>query len=303
MTRLSIRHETVYRYEKPVDFGLHRLMVRPRDSHADRLVDASLQLSPPGETRWVYDASGNCICWYQPLGAAQMLSIVSNLVIERFPAPLAPLPVDDPRTAMPIVYGLADRAVLSPFIAPATDADARVQAWLRGHLGAPDEPALAFLTRLTRAIRAEFAYAERTEAGVQAPGDTIALASGACRDFAWLMIEALRRLGYAARFVTGYLHSPKLDRPEADRAHQGAGATHAWCDVFLPGLGWMEFDPTNGLAESPDLIRVAAVRTPEEAAPISGAILGDPGRCEMSVKVQVRMLPEPGETAPLLGAA
>lgn len=305
MTRLSIRHETVYSYGQPVAFGPHRLMVRPRDSHADRLVDASLELSPPGETRWTYDALGNCICWYQPQGQAQQLRIVSSLVIERFPAPLAPLQIDNPHTAMPIVYGLADHAVLAPFIAPATDSDAAVLDWVRGHIARPDEPALDFLSRLTGAIHAEFRYGERAAAGVQSPAYTIARSSGTCRDFAWLMIEALRRLGYAARFVTGYLYSPTADRADADVARLGAGATHAWCDVFLPGLGWMEFDPTNGLAESPDLIRVAAVRTPEEAAPISGAIVGEPGRCEMSVSVQVRLLPEPvpGDAAPLLGAA
>lgn len=286
MTRLSIRHETLYRYGQAVGFGPQRLMVRPRDSHADRLVDASLELSPPGDVRWMYDALGNCLCWYHPLGQAEELRIVSNLVIERFPAPL-PL-LADPHTAAPIAYSLADRTVLEPFIAPATEADPCVQAWLQAHMSAPDEPALAYLTRLNRAIHSEFRYAEREEAGVQLPGVTVAAGQGACRDFAWLMIEALRRLGYAARFVTGYLYAPNSDRPDAGPAHKGGGATHAWCEVFLPALGWMEFDPTNGLAESPDLIRVASTRTPEP--PISGAIVGDPLSCEMSVTVEVRMV-------------
>lgn len=295
MTRLSIRHETTYRYGQPVGFGPQRLMVRPRDSHADRLMEAQLELSPPGETRWVYDALGNCLCWYQPQGPANTLRIVSSLVIERFPAPLAPLRVNNPHTAMPIVYALADHAVLAPFIAPVTDADAAVD-WVRGHIARPDEQALDFLTRLTQAIRNEFVYDERSQAGVQTPGETVGRGAGACRDFAWLMVEALRRLGYAARFVTGYLYSPHLDQdgaPETDGGHRGAGATHAWCEVFLPDLGWMQFDPTNGLAESPDLIRVGATRTPEEAAPISGSILGDPQSCELSVTVEVRMLRPP----------
>jgi transglutaminase-like putative cysteine protease len=290
MTRLSIRHETVYRYGQPVGFGPHRLLVRPRDSHADRLVEASLELYPPGKTRWVYDALGNCLCWYQPRGASTELSIVSNLVIDRYPAPLAPLPLDDPHTATPIIYSLADRAVLEPFIVPATDADPMVRQWVQAHMGQGDEPVLQFLQRLTRAIHTEFVYGERHAAGVQNPGETIAQGSGTCRDFAWLMVEALRRLGYAARFVTGYLYSPAMDRADQGGRNLGAGATHAWCDVFLPGLGWIEFDPTNGLAESPDLIRVGSTRTPDEAAPISGAIIGDPQTCEMSVKVQVHMM-------------
>ena len=109
------------------------------------------------------------------------------------------------------------------------------------------------------------------------------MGSGACRDFAWLMVESLRRLGYAARFVTGYLYSPG-----AGATVRGAGATHAWCEVFLPELGWTEFDPTNALAESPDLIPVAMTRTPVEAAPVSGAIYGDGGQSNLTVHVDVR---------------
>jgi transglutaminase-like putative cysteine protease len=296
MTRLSIRHETTYRYGRPVGFGPQRLMVRPRDSHADRLVDASLWLSQPGDTRWMYDALGNCICWYHPQGEAGELSIVSNLVMERYPAPLPMLA--DPHTAVPITYGIADRMVLEPFILPATDVDTVVQGWIQAHMSRPGEPALAYLTRLTRAIHGEFRYAARDEAGTQIPSITISTGQGTCRDFAWLMIEVLRRLGYAARFVTGYLYSPRLDRPDAEPGRLGAGSTHAWCEAFLPALGWVEFDPTNGLAESPDLIRVASTRMPEP--PISGAIVGDPGSCEMSVKVEVRQIPE---QTPLQGAA
>lgn len=293
MTRLSIRHETTYRYGRPVGFGPQRLMVRPRDSHADRLVDASLELSQAGDVRWMYDALGNCICWYHPAGEADRLSIVSNLVIERYPAPL---PVADPHTAVPILYNVADRQVLEPFIAPATDIDGVVQDWVQAHMSWSNEPALAYLTRLTQAIHSEFRYSAREEAGTQIPSITVSSGQGTCRDFAWLMIEVLRRLGYAARFVTGYLYSPKADQPDADRAHVGAGATHAWCEAFLPSLGWMEFDPTNGLAESPDLIRVASTRMPEP--PISGAIVGDPGSCGMEVTVEVRLVDESSQNTP-----
>ncbi len=298
MTRLSVRHETVYRYGRAVGFGPQRLMVRPRDSHADRLVDASLELSLPGDTRWMYDALGNCICWYHPQGQADELRIVSNLVIERFPAPL--LALTDPHTAVPIVYSIADRMVLEPFITPATEVDQSVRAWMRGHMNGPDEPALAYLTRLTQAIHDEFRYGVRDEVGTQIPGITISTGAGTCRDFAWLMTEVLRQLGYAARFVTGYLHSPHADRPGADGAYSGAGATHAWCEVFLPVLGWVEFDPTNGLTESPDLIRVASTRMPEPA--ISGAIIGDPLSFDMSVTVEVHMEPEPSSDGPPVAA-
>jgi transglutaminase-like putative cysteine protease len=282
MSRLIIRHETRYSYDWAVRFSPHRLLMRPRDSHAVRLLQASLELSPTGATRWVYDALGNCVCLFTPASASTELCIVSNLVIERFPSPLAPLAMDNPHTASPIVYGAADRAVLEPFMIPASpDDDPILLEWVRSHMGHHDEPVLDFLQRLNGSIKAEFTYNERGEEGVQIPSRTLWLKSGSCRDFAWLMVESLRRLGYAARFVTGYLYSP------ANSDVRGGGATHAWCEVFLPSLGWMEFDPTNGLAESADLIAIATVRTPEEASPVSGRIIGNPGRSNLSVSVSV----------------
>lgn len=284
MVRLRIRHETLYAYERPVGFATHRLMVRPRDSHAIRLVDAALTVSPPGEVRWLYDALGNSVCCFTPAGESAALSIVSELTIERYPARLDLAPVKDPQTVTPIVYPPADRAVLAPFIAPVTDdPDGVLLNWLRAQVGRSDEPALDFLVRLNRAIRQQFAFGVREHGAAQDPAHTVALGSGACRDFAWLMVEGLRRLGYAARFVTGYLYSPSLGA-----AVRGAGATHAWCEVFLPHLGWTEFDPTNALVESPDLIPVAVARTPDEAAPVTGAIFGDGGAATLTVHVDVR---------------
>lgn len=285
MVRLNIRHETLYTYERPVRFAPHRLLTRPRDSHATRVVDAHLTLSPPGQTRWLYDALGNSVCWFTPDGESRALSIVSELVIERFPASLTRRDVADPQTATPIFYSPGDRSVLDPFIDPVSeDRGGRLLDWLRDQIGSPREPALEFLLRLNRTIRASFDYSARDQGAAQEPGQTVAVGSGTCRDFAWLMVEALRRLGYAARFVTGYLYSPKTAASDV----RGAGETHAWCEVFLPELGWTEFDPTNAIAESPDLIPVAVTRTPAEAAPVSGAIYGDGGQSELAVHVDVR---------------
>ena len=283
MARLRILHETLYAYERPVSFAAHRLLLRPRDSHAIRVVEALMTVSPPGEIRWLYDALGNSVCSFTPGGESRALSIVSELVIQRYPAPLADIQVRDPQTATPIVYAPADRTVLAPFMEPATDdPDGHLLRWLRGRMGGPHEPALDFLMRLTRAIRDEFEYQPRDRGAAQDPHFTVRVGSGTCRDFAWLMVEALRRLGYAARFVTGYIYSP------AHAEVRGAGATHAWCQAFLPELGWTELDPTNGLAESADLIPVAVARTPAEAAPISGAIMGDGGQATLTVHVDVR---------------
>lgn len=291
MGRLRILHETLYTYERPVQFGPQRLMVRPRDSHALRIVEASLTLYPPGETRWSYDANGNCVCVFQPGGEASSMRVTSELLIDRFPAPLAPPRIRDPHTLTPIIYAAEDRITLEPFIVPVTDdPDAILLRWLRDQDTCREETALEFLLRINRVIHEQFDYQAREAEGVQSPVETLTLRSGACRDLAWLMVESLRRLGYAALFATGYIHSPGSQI-------RGAGATHAWCEVFLPDLGWLEFDPTNGLAESPDLIRVAATRSPAQALPVSGAIIGDPGAARLHVSVDVSLVREVEQAA------
>lgn len=292
MSRLIIRHETRYTYEREVALGPHELLLRPRGGHALRVVEGSLTFSPRGETRWRYDAYGNCVCQLTPLEPAAEFMVLSELEIERFPAPLAPQEVDDPHTATPIVYPPADRAVLGPYIEPATDdPESVLLRWLHEHAPEVGEPALDYVLRLNTAIHGAFHYEARHEEGVQAPHETVTMGKGACRDFAWLMVEVLRRLGFASRFVSGYLYSPGLD------GVRGAGATHAWCEAFLPAFGWMDFDPTNGLAEAAALIPVAVSRTPAEAAPVSGVVLGDPGQSRLEVTVDVTLsAPEPALT-------
>jgi transglutaminase-like putative cysteine protease len=282
MPRLHIRHESLYSYDSPVEFGWWRLLMRPLDSHAMRLIHASMEM-PPSTVRWTYDAYGNCVCFLKPEAASKRLKVVNNLLVDRYPSPLAAISIDNPGSTMPIVYSLADRTVLEPFIAPAgDDDDPRYHYWLQSLSPRTDEPALDVLRRITSAIHAGFNYGAREEEGTQSPSETVALNSGTCRDFAWLMIESVRRLGFAARFATGYLYSPGA-------SVRGAGATHAWCEVFLPDLGWTEFDPTNDLVESSSLIRVATTRTWQESDPMSGVVVGD-ARAELKVAVDVDLV-------------
>jgi hypothetical protein len=286
MPRLRIRHESLYTYSEPVTFGRWRLLMRPLDTHATRLISASLE-TPPCDLKWTYDAYGNCVCHLQPYGKASFLKVVNNLVVDRYPAPLASVAIDNPCSTAPIVYHLADRAILEPFIAPVTGDDtSRYREWLRAQMREHDEPALNFLQRINSTIHDTFVYGAREEAGTQGPAQTVELQTGTCRDFAWLMIESVRRLGFAARFATGYLYSPNV-------TVRGAGATHAWCEVFLPDLGWMEFDPTNALVESAALIRVATTRTWKESDPMNGSIFGA-ARCHLHVAVDVDLIDETG---------
>jgi YD repeat-containing protein len=256
--------------------------MRPLDTHATRLIEATLE-TPPGRTKWSYDAYGNSVCHLFPSAESNRLSVVNNLLVDRYPSPLARVDVDNPGSNVPIIYSQADRTILEPFIAAATDDRAPdYLEWVRAHAPTAAEPAVDFLRRLNSEIHQRFAYRVRNEHGIQSPSQTVALGSGTCRDFAWLMIETVRRLGLAARFATGYIHSPGT-------TVRGSGATHAWCEVFLPDIGWTEFDPTNGLVESSSLIRVAATRTWSEASPMNGVIYGD-AVCTLSVAVDVDLV-------------
>jgi transglutaminase-like putative cysteine protease len=137
---------------------------------------------------------------------------------------------------------------------------------------------------LCYAIHESFAYSRRPEAGTQPPLITLRLRRGTCRDFALLMMEAVRSLGLAARFVTGYVYVP--DRDGSDM--RGGGSTHAWCQVYLPGAGWVEFDPTNGIVGNRDLIRVGVAREPRQAIPLTGSYAGVASDyAGMSVQVNV----------------
>jgi transglutaminase-like putative cysteine protease len=141
---------------------------------------------------------------------------------------------------------------------------------------------LAILSDMVETIRREFQYQRRPKAGTQDPVQTLELQTGSCRDFALLMIEALRSLGFAARFVSGYIYTP------GRTSHQGGGAAHAWVQVYLPGCGWLEIDPTNGIFGNRDLIRIAVARDHKQAAPLTGSFNGMRGAYQgMSVSVSV----------------
>jgi transglutaminase-like putative cysteine protease len=159
--------------------------------------------------------------------------------------------------------------------------DRWAQQFLR-HDGRTDTTEM--LAAMTHAIRQNLTYLAREESGVQDPVRTLRLGAGSCRDFAVLMMEAVRSLGLAAHFVSGYLYVPEDRRG----GRVGGSATHAWLRVYLPVAGWIEFDPTNGIVGNHDLIRVAVVRDPRQAVPVSGTWTGFPSDAlGMTVEVEV----------------
>jgi transglutaminase-like putative cysteine protease len=289
MTVLRVHHKTTYLYKKPVEFGEHRLMSRPRDSHDLRLLDTTLVIDPPASTiRWIHDVFGNSIAIATFGQAAQRLVFESGFRAEHFPTQAQALDVESYATKFPFNYSADDAMDLAHTRdRHYADPEHKIDTWAKAVLEETEGGAtLAVLTAITKAIKRQFEYKEREAFGVQSPLETLELGSGSCRDFAVFMMEAARSLGLAARFVSGYLYDEKLIGAESGLL--GGGATHAWTQVFLPGAGWVEFDPTNALIGGRNLIRVAVARDASQAAPLIGSYSGTPEDfVSMSVEVQV----------------
>jgi transglutaminase-like putative cysteine protease len=292
---LSINHETVYRYERPVTFSEHRAMFRPRDSHDLRVIDAQLTLSPPGNVRWIHDVFSNSIAVITFDRAASELRFDSQIEIEHYGLHEPAFPIRSYAATYPFRYDNGQVVDLLPTLqCHYPDPEGAVSAWARQFVDCGGVDTQELLVRITHANKERFVYQRRAIKGTQAPTETLALGSGTCRDFALFMIEAVRSLGMPARFVTGYLYDPSADpgtTPSAEATGQalsGTGATHAWVQVYLPGAGWVEFDPTNGLVGGAHLIRVAVARDPRQAIPFSGSYRGYASDfIEMEVSVQV----------------
>ncbi len=269
---LRIRHSTTYRYAGPVQFGPHRLMLRPRDSFDLRVVDTALSISPRARLRWMHDAYGNSVAVAHFDTPADTLDIVSELVVQRFGSALPRTEIESDVAVTGIVYSDGERAVLQPYLdLAAADPDGVLDQWLGDFRAQIDQGSGHLLRDLAHSIYGGLSYALRYDEGTQHPADTLRLAAGSCRDYAWLFIELARRMGFAARFVTGYIH----DRtPDASGLVSSVGLTHAWADVFIPGDGWVEFDPTNDLVADRQLLRVAVARVPEDASPVAGSFTG-----------------------------
>ncbi len=297
MPTLSVHHLTRYRYSAPVTFGVHRLMIRPRDGHDMRILDSALALSPRASVRWEFDTFGNSVAYASFEGTSDELTIDSSLVLRRFVFD-EPVSTLRPRASVyPFTYGEDESIDLAPLMQLQCPQDRpALEAWLRQALPVLPGRSLEVLQALSEAIHARFDYRRREEAGVQTPGATLAIASGTCRDFAFFFMEAARLLGFAARFVTGYLNDPSVDAADDTGATLlGGGATHAWAEIFVPGAGWIEFDPTNRIVAGHNLIRVATTRTPAQASPVQGAFRGDGVAVAMEVSVTVRTLTDDGE--------
>jgi transglutaminase-like putative cysteine protease len=292
MPILSIRHLTRYRYRKPVAFGEHRMMFRPLESYDQRVLSSSLTISPnPTRLHQVHDVFGNCVAIARFSGRAREIVFESRVSLDHRPQPAFASLDGDIETyveALPLTYAPEDLPdLLHSMQRQHPEAGGAVERWARSFVRHDGQTRLqTLLADMTQAIHGDFNYGKRLHGAPQAPAETLSLRGGTCRDFAVLMMDAVRSLGLAAQFVSGYLYCPP--RQVGGLTRIGGGHTHAWLRVYLPACGWVEFDPTNGIVGNTDLVRVAIARDPRQALPLYGTWAGDTGAyLGMDVEVDV----------------
>ena len=270
MPILTVRHITSYRYRHPVAFGEHRMMLRPRDDRDQKVLESELAITPePSRITWTRDAFGNHVATARFADRAAVLHVESRICIDHAPVDFRADDIAPSARGYPFAYAADELPELARYIAqPAPPRD--IARWAEGFL-APDGSAgtHALLTGMTQTIKRTFRHGARHQKGTQDPALTLRLASGSCRDLAVLMISGLRSLGFAARFVSGYLN---IADPDDDSLT--GGNTHAWVQAYVPGPGWVDFDPSSGAVGSENLVRVAVVNAPDEAIPLQGSWIG-----------------------------
>ena len=285
MITLKIHHRTTYRYRQLVSLGPHRLMLRPRESRDLRLISGEVVVTPTAVVTWAHDVFGNAVAM------ANFQAMADNLVIDS----IAELQLN--AAAWP-VFDIAATAIFYPFRysddewidlgalanQQYSDPAGRLRGWARTFVRSNPTDTLALLKDLSAGVPAQISYQSREDEGTQSPVQTLNRGWGSCRDFAVLFVEAARSLGFGARIVSGYLYNPDLDFVGST----GAGSTHAWAEVYVPGAGWITFDPTHRSVGGINLIPVAVARDIRQTMPVAGSFVGMTNAFQgMSVEVHV----------------
>jgi transglutaminase-like putative cysteine protease len=288
MPILTIRHVTTFQYKQPVAFGEHRMMLHPRDDGDQKVLESELVITPePSQFSWMRDIHGNHVAIARFAGRACELRFESTIHLDHAPAGFRAADIEDFARTHPFTYRAEDTGGLARVIAPRSQHPS-VDRWAAEFLRADGSAdTYELLVDMTQTIRRTFKHKARHEKGTQDPARTLELASGSCRDVAVLMIEALRSLGIAARFVSGYLH---LAEDDDDRVT--GGNTHAWVQAYVPGPGWVDFDPSSGMVGNQNLVRVAVVHDPRHAIPLQGTWIGSTSD-HLAMKVAVKVTAAP----------
>jgi transglutaminase-like putative cysteine protease len=264
-------------------------MLRPRESHELRLVSSEIKTWPASTLSWAQDVFGNSIATTSFAVDSDTLVIESTVTLELTSKPWPVFPIDARAVNYPFSYSADEQADLGALISlQYPDSSGQLSSWAAGFVRGNPTDTLALLKDLNAGVSATISYQVREDEGTQSPTRTLNLGFGSCRDFAVLFVEAARALGFGARIVSGYVFT---------RTHQWrAGTTHAWAEVFIPGAGWISFDPTNRQTGSYDLIPVAVARALSQAMPVSGTFIGT-GSDQLAHIVSVRVTEQPARNA------
>jgi transglutaminase-like putative cysteine protease len=251
----EIEHLTRYRYSLPVQLAEHVLRFLPLARPGQRLVDYRLHIEPQPEQRAMSsDGWGNPVERVRFGGTTTELAIALQLVVET-----VDMPTSMPRRPVPLDYGV-EAPGLGPYLAPL--ADAGVLLPVLSELPDPGtSDVLTLLTALNHAVHGLYHHGVRIDGAPRTPAETLARGEGVCRDLTVLFMAAARQLGIAARFVSGY------QQGDGVRARR---YLHAWPEVYLPGSGWVGFDPTHDCLAGADHVAISGGPTAEAVAPVEG---------------------------------
>jgi transglutaminase-like putative cysteine protease len=282
---LRILHKTTYRFHEQVTLWPHRLMLRPRESRDLRLISSNVTVTPPATVTWAYDVFGNAVAAATFQSTSDRLEIDSVVELQLDAAAWPVFDIAASAIHYPFRYSDDEWIDLGALAAQQyPDAEGRLGNWARRFVRSNPTDTLALLKDLSAGVSEAIRYQSREDEGTQSPSDTLDRGWGSCRDFAVFFAEAARSLGFGTRIVSGYLYNPD----HRSIGSSDAGSTHAWAEVYVPGAGWITFDPTNRSVGGFNLISVSVVRDIRQAVPVSGSYLGMINAfAGMSVKVLV----------------
>lgn len=280
MKRYRIIHRTYYNYSNTVTLGEHELLLRPREGHDLRIESFVLNITPTAKVYWHRDVEDNSVAMVNFTQPTRQLMVESEVIIQQYNESPLDFIVADSALNYPFLYSKDDEQLLSPYrVLPDEKTRVLLNNWIFNIWKSTERiQTYTLLQRLTKTISVSLVYKVREEPGVQTAMETLSLGSGSCRDFALLFMEIARCLGFASRFVSGYLYAPLMSSQ--------VGSTHAWAEVYLPGGGWKGFDPTIGDIVGTDHIPVAVSRWAEAVPPVSGSFSGI-AKSELDVGVWV----------------